>query len=303
MEGVDNRTEVREFLSTRRARLTPEQAGVPLYGGKRRVPGLRREEVAQLAGVSTDYYTRLEKGNLAGVSESVLDAVTRALQLDEAERDHLFDLARAANTAPSRAPRRGQPQVRASLQRIIDSMTLTPAFVRNARLDLLAVNPLCRALYASAFDDPVRPANLARFCFLNPAGRTFHANWDDAANTTVALLRTEAGRDPYDRALSDLVGLLATRSEEFRARWAAHNVRLHRTGEKHFVHPVVGVLDLTYDAMEIPGATGLTMTAYTAEPGSPSEDGLRLLASWAASAEHETSSAAPSEREAGVSQL
>jgi transcriptional regulator with XRE-family HTH domain len=295
---VDNRTEVREFLATRRAKITPDQAGVPLYGQRRRVPGLRREEVAQLAGVSTDYYTRLEKGNLASASDGVLDAIARALQLDEAERAHLHDLARAANTSTARAPRRAQPQLRPSLQRILDSMTLTPAFVRNGRLDLLAVNPLCRAVYAAAFDDPVRPANLARFCFLHPAAQAFHADWDDAASTTVALLRTEAGRDPYDRALSDLVGELATRSEEFRTRWAAHNVRLHRTGDKHFVHPVVGPLDLTYDAMEIPAAPGLTLTAYTAEPGSASEERLRLLASWAATSEEEVLASARPEPEA-----
>jgi transcriptional regulator with XRE-family HTH domain len=287
VEAVDTRTEVREFLATRRAKLTPEQAGVPLYGGTRRVPGLRREEVAMLAGVSTDYYTRLEKGNLSGVSDSVLDAVARALQLDEAERAHLFDLARAANAAPSRAPRgRSQPQVRPSVQRLLDAMDTAPAFVRNGRLDILAVNRLAQALYSPAFAGPARPVNLARFCFLDPAAGHLYPDWDAAADTTVALLRTEAGRDPYDRALTDLVGELATRSEPFRVRWAAHNVRLHRTGIKHFVHPAVGRLDLAFDAMELPAEAGLTLTAYTAEPGTASEDGLRLLATWSATLEH-----------------
>ncbi len=283
VNGVDNRTEIREFLATRRAKITPTQVGLPAGAGRRRVPGLRREEVAVLAGVSTEWYVRLEKGNINGVSDEVLHAVARALQLDEAERAHLFDLARAAK--PTRAPRRRtQPRVRPSVQRILDSMASTPAFVRNGRLDLLAINPLGRALYAPVFDDPARPANLARFNFLDPHAADFYPDWGDAANTTVALLRTEAGRDPYDRELSDLVGELATRSEEFRTRWAAHNVRLHRTGVKHFRHPIVGTLDLAFDAMDLSADPGLTLTAYSAEPGSPSEDALKLLASWAATA-------------------
>jgi transcriptional regulator with XRE-family HTH domain len=280
---VDNRSEVRQFLATRRAKITPEQAGLPFYGGNRRVPGLRREEVAMMAGVSADYYTRLEKGNLAGVSDSVLHAVARALHLDEAEQAHLFDLARTANTSPSRAHRRQAVyRVRPSVLRVLHSMTTTAAFVRNGRLDILAINQLGRALYAPVFDDPGRPANLARFAFLDPRATGFYPNWDDAADTSVALLHTEAGRDPYDRGLTDLVGELSTRSEAFRTRWAAHDVRLHRTGVKHFNHTVVGRLDLTFDAMEIPTDPGLTMTCYTAEPGTASDENLRLLASWAA---------------------
>jgi transcriptional regulator with XRE-family HTH domain len=283
VEVVDNRAEVREFLTTRRAKINPEQAGVPLYGRRRRVPGLRREEVAQLAGVSTDYYTRLEKGNLGGASDSVLDAIARALQLDEAERAHLFDLARGARATAAREPRRrAQPKVRANVQRILESMTTAPAFVRNGRLDVLAVNPLGRALYAPVFDDSGRTPSLARFCFLDPRAVAFYPDWDDAANTTVALLRTEAGRAPFDRALTELVGELATRSDAFRTRWAAHNVRLHRTGAKHFHHPVVGDLSLAFDAMELPADQGLTLTAYTAEPGTPSAEKLSLLASWSA---------------------
>jgi transcriptional regulator with XRE-family HTH domain len=279
--GVDYRAEIREFLASRRAKLTPEQVGLPVGGGKRRVPGLRREEVAVLAGVSTDWYIRLEKGHINGISADVLDAVARALRLDEAERAHLFDLARAAR--PTRAPRRqNRTQVRPSLQRIVESMVTTPAFVRNGRLDLLAINALGRALYAQVFEDPTRPANLARFNFLDPRARDFYPDWDDAAHTSVALLRTEAGRDPHNRDLTTLIGELATRSDEFRTRWAAHDVRLHQRGTKTFHHPAVGRLDLAYDAMDLPADPGLTLTAYTAEPGSPSEDGLRLLASWAA---------------------
>ena len=279
---MDNRREVREFLGSRRARISPEQAGVLRYGQRRRVPGLRREEVAQLAGVSVDYYTRLEKGDLSGASESVLHAIAEALRMDEAERAHLFDLAHAARSGAREPRRRSQPALRPSLQRILDSMTTTPAFIRNGRLDVLAANTLGRALYAPVFADPTLSGNLARFCFLHPRATAFYPDWDDAANTTVAILRTEAGRDPYDRQLSDLVGELSIRSDAFRTRWAAHDVRLHRTGTKHFDHPDVGDLELAFDALELPGQTGLTLTAYTAEPGSPSEDKLTLLASWSA---------------------
>ena len=282
MDHVDNREEVREFLSTRRAKITPQQAGLTAYGRNRRVSGLRREEVAMLAGVSVDYYTRLEKGNLSGVSESVLDGITTALQLDEAEAEHLANLARAANTTPRKAVRhRSRQEVRPSLQRVLTSMTTSPAFIRNARLDVLAVNALGEALYAPAFADTVRPANLARFCFLDRAAEDFYPSWSDAANTSVNLLRAEAGRHPFDRSLTELVGELSTRSAEFRTRWAAHDVRLHRSGVKQFDHPVVGRLDLSFDAMELPGSEGLTLTAYTAEPGSASEEKLSLLASWA----------------------
>jgi transcriptional regulator with XRE-family HTH domain len=279
---VDSKNEIREFLATRRARISPQQAGLATYG-RRRVPGLRREEVAVLAGVSTDYYAQLERGNLTGVSDSVLDAIARALQLDEAEHAHLHDLARAASTTPH-TRRRPAPkqQIRPVVQRILDGMIALPAIVLNGRLDLLAANRLGRALYSPAYDDPARPVNLARFTFLNPQATKLYPNWDDAANTTVAMLRTEAGRNPYDRRLSDLIGELSTRSETFRNRWAAHNVRLHRAGAKQFHHPVVGDLSLAYEVMELTADTGLTLTAYSPEPASPSHDGLALLASWAA---------------------
>jgi transcriptional regulator with XRE-family HTH domain len=282
---VDNRAEIREFLATRRAKITPEQAGLQPGGGLRRVPGLRREEVAVLASVSAEWYVRLEKGHISGVSDEVLDAVARALQLDEAERLHLFDLARAAR--PSRSPRRRTRQtLRPSVLRILESMTSTPAFVRNGRLDVLAINPLGRALYSPVFDNPARPANLARFCFLDPQSRDFYPDWDDVAHATVALLRSEAGHDPSNRELTDLVGELATRSQEFRTGWAAHNVRLHQTGTKHFRHPVVGLIDIAFDSMPLPTGEdrGLTMTCYSAEPGSASEDALKLLDSWGATA-------------------
>ena len=279
---MDNRSEVRDFLASRRARITPERAGLPAFGANRRVPGLRREEVALLAGVSVDYYTRLERGNLSGVSESVLEALAGALQLDEAERAHLLDLARAANATARSRRRPGQQLVRLSVQRILDAMTSTPAYARNGRRDILAANRLGYALYSEAYLDPARPVNIARFVFLSPRARVFFLNWESAANDTVAILRTEAGRNPYDHGLTNLVGELSTRSEEFRTRWAAHNVRLHRTGFKEIHHPVVGDLRLSFDAMDLPADSGLSVVVYSAEPGSASEDGLSLLAGWAA---------------------
>jgi transcriptional regulator with XRE-family HTH domain len=278
---MDSRDDVREFLASRRAKISPRQAGLPDFGGTRRVPGLRRAEVALLAGVSPDYYVRLERGNLAGVSDSVLEAIARALQLDDAEREHLFDLARAANARP-RARRRPARQIRPGIQQLLDAMTDAPAFVRNGRLDILAINPIGQALYAPVFDTPDRPVNLARFRFLDPQALEFYPDLEDSANVTVNLLRIEAGRDPYDKDLTDLVGELSTRSDDFRTRWAAHNVRLHQTGTKRFHHPVVGDLVLHFEAMPLPADPGLTLTALTAEPGTPSHDGFKLLASWTA---------------------
>jgi len=279
---VDARSEIREFLTSRRAKITPEQAGLRTYGGQRRVPGLRREEVALLAGVSVDYYTRLERGNASGVSESVLEALARALQLDEAERAHLFDLARAAGSTPRRRRRPAPQRVRPSVQRILDTITGAPAFVRNGRLDILAANRLGRAFYSEHFDSPHGPPNSARFIFLDPRATDFYLDWEQVATDAVAVLRSEAGRDPYDRDLSDLVGELSTRSDTFRTRWAAHNVRFHDTGSKRFHHSVVGDLSLTFETMQLAADAGLMLFVYTAEPGSKSEEALNLLASWAA---------------------
>lgn len=279
---MTNQDDVKEFLSSRRGKITPEQAGLPAYGGNRRVTGLRREEVAMLAGMSVDYYNRLERGNLHGVSDAVLGSLARALQLDEAETSHLFDLARAANASPTKR-RRSSPQgVRPSIQRLLDAMTDAPAWVRNNRHDFLAANRLGYALYSEMFTDPVRPANNARFVFLNERSRSFFLDWERAADDLVAMLRSEAGVNPYDRDLSDLIGELSTRSELFRTKWAAHNVRFHRTGTKRLRHPEVGDLELSYEALELSSDPGLTFLAYTAEPNTPSADGLRLLASWAA---------------------
>ena len=234
-----------------------------------------------LAGISVEYYTRLERGNASGVSEDVLEGVVRALQLDEAERAHLFDLVRTASTSRPLRRRPGQERVRSTVQQILDSMAGTAAYVRNGRLDILAANRLGHALYADVFNDPVQPPNTARFLFLNPRASEFFVDWDTIAHDAVAILRAEAGRDPHDRRLSDLIGELATRSDEFRVRWAAHNVKFHRTGVKRLHHPIVGELTLTYEALDLPADSGQRMLVYTAEPGSPSHDAMQLLASWA----------------------
>jgi len=279
---VDPRNEIREFLTSRRARITPQEAGLPVFGGTRRVLGLRREEAAMLAGVSVDYYTKMERGNLRGVSEGVLDALARGLQLDDAERAHLFDLARAAG--PMSRPRRrpAKPGVRPGVQRILDAMTGAPAIVQDGRGNVLAANRLGLALYSEMDLAPPQPANHGRFVFLDPRAHGFFLDWERVANDTVAMLRAEAGRDPHDRDLSDLVGELSTRSEDFRVRWAAHNVRAHRTGSKRFHHPVVGDLTLTYEMLELTADPGLQLLAFSAEPGTTSQDALTLLGSWAA---------------------
>jgi hypothetical protein len=277
----DLRRQIREFLGTRRAKLSPEQAGLPVYGGdRRRVSGLRREEVALLAGISSEYYTRLERGNATGVSESVIDAIAHALQLDDAERAHLLDLLRTAGTTRRLRRRPARPRVRPTVQRVLDSMVGTPGFVVDGRQDLLAANDLGRALYAPIYADPVRPPNTARFIFLDPHATELFCDWDKVANDIVALLRAEAGRDPYDRQLSDLIGELSTRSNEFRVRWAAHNVRIHTTGLKRLHHPVVGDLELAFETFPLAADPSQSLLTYTAEPGSPSQHALHLLASW-----------------------
>jgi len=278
---VASGTDIREFLTTRRARITPDQAGLHAYGGRRRVSGLRREEVAMLAGISVEYYTQLERGSVRGVSEDVLDAISRALQLDDVERVHLFDLVRAVKQRPTRG-RRTPERVRPSVQRVLDTITESAAFVRNGRLDILSANRLGYALYSEAFANPERPVNLAQFVFLDTRAREFYADWDGIADAGVGSLRAEAGRDPYDRDLADLVGELSLRSDDFRVRWAAHDVRLHRTGLKHIHHPVVGDLHLSYEVMELPADPGLSLIAFSAEAGSTDDDALKLLTSWAA---------------------
>ncbi|MFK4790329.1 helix-turn-helix transcriptional regulator [Microbacterium sp. ZW T5_56] len=279
---MDNRAEVREFLMTRRARLTPEAAGIP-GGANRRVPGLRRSEVAVLAGVSVEYYTKLERGQIGGASAGVLEALARGLHLDDTERAHLFDLARAADGIPtSGRPRRrtSRPDApRPTLEWALTAITDAVAFVRDPRQNMIAVNPLGRAFYSPLIGDGGRVPNLARFQFLDPASRDFYPDWELLAEMCVAIMRAEAGRDPHDKGLQDLVGELSTQSDLFRTLWAAHNVRTHGTGTKRFHHPDVGELTLAYEELAVTAEPGNVLMIYTAEPGSPSAEKLRLLAS------------------------
>ncbi|WP_457031098.1 helix-turn-helix domain-containing protein [Kitasatospora sp. P5_F3] len=278
---MDRRSEIRDFLTTRRTRVTPEQAGLTLspLSGARRVPGLRREEVAQLAGVSVPYYTRLERGDARGATDAVLDAIARALLLDDAERAHLFDLVRAANAAGTVLRPTRQP-VRPGLRNLVETIGGVPAYIRNARLDLLTGNTLARALFAPVFDSPARPANAARFTFLDPAAPAFYPDWDAVADQNVATLRAEVGRNPYDKALSDLIGELSTRGDTFRQRWARHDVRQHRAGAKRINHPLVGELTFTYETTQLTADDGLYLILCSVPPGSRDADALNLLASW-----------------------
>ncbi|GHH27506.1 helix-turn-helix transcriptional regulator [Streptomyces lanatus] len=280
---MDNRDAVSAFLRSRRDKITPEQAGLPTYG-QRRVPGLRRGEVATLAGVSVEYYTRLERGNLQGVSDSVLDALAHALRLDDTERMYLYDLARAAGPAPgARAPRReSRPTVRPSVARIVDGMPELPAYVMNNRLDALAANPLGRALYSEMYADPTWGANVARFAFFNSAARRFYTDWERMARFAVGALRIEAGKNPYDRELSNLIGELSTRSDAFRVMWGSHDVHVFRESTKRLNHPLVGELELDQETMSLPDESGLSVVVYSAPPKTAAEDGLKLLASWSA---------------------
>lgn len=283
VEAVNNRAEVHDFLTTRRGNVTPEQAGIPA-AGQRRVPGLRRSEVAALAGMSVEYYAKLERGQLAGVSSGVLEAIARVLQLDDAERAHLMHLAQEANGSSGlvrRAPKPKQWTLRPSLQWTLDSIT-APAIVVNYRQDLLAANLLGQAMYSDVYAAALGTPNFGRFTFLDAGARRFYPDWNLAADMLVANLRTAAGVDPHDKGLHDLVGELSTRSDDFRRRWGSHNVRIHGTGVKTFHHHIVGDLELAYETMALNSEPGLAMTLYAAEPASPTAEALALLASWAA---------------------
>jgi transcriptional regulator with XRE-family HTH domain len=278
IDGMSTKDEVREFLTSRRARVTIAQAGLPDLGGERRVPGLRREEVAMLAGVSLDYYNRLERGNIRGASESVLNAIARALQLDDAEREHLFHLAKDEPLPVVASAKSEDPTVRSSVQRVLDNMAV-PAVVTNAQQDMIAANALGRALYSLHFE--AEQPNMARFIFLDSRAPHFYEDWPLARKMTAAMLRLEAGRDPLNEKLIALIGELSTWSHHFRQDWAEHDVHEHRTGQKVFRHPTVGRVLLTFDAFEMPGEPGLSIVTYSAEPGTPDADRLLLLASWA----------------------
>jgi transcriptional regulator with XRE-family HTH domain len=278
MNGQQN-VELREFLRSRRARVTPAAAGLPSRFGARRVPGLRREEVAQLAGVSVDYYVRLERGRSANVSESVLDAVARALQLNDLERTHLFTLAK-----PSRArPRALRPQhVRPGLRLVVDSITDVPVLVLGRRLDVLAANPLARALFTDFDALPPHFRNMARLIFLHDQVRSMCTDWRAAAQGIVANLRLYAGRYPNDPALAELVGELSLRDPDFRRWWADHDVDQHTYGVRNCRHGLVGDLELGYEAFTPTDDPEQTLWVTTVQAGSVSEERLKVLASWAA---------------------
>ncbi|KAK1179613.1 helix-turn-helix transcriptional regulator [Streptomyces sp. NBS 14/10] len=293
---MDRNTELSEFLRTRRARLRPEDAGVNMTAsGRRRVPGLRREELAHLAGVSTDYYTRLEQGRHLNVSEAVLDAVARALQLNDTERAYLFELAKPR---PRRTQRRRplRPQrVRPGVYRVLQMLDgVSPAFVLGRGGDVLASNRLARALIIDFDALPYRERNLTRFMFLDPAARELYREWDKYASEMVATLRLQAGRQADDPVLTELVGELTIKSPEFRTWWADHNVREKSHGVKLYHHPVVGDMTLAYENVTFPGDDDQAMCIYTVESGSPSEAALQLLANWTATAPPDRASSPPS---------
>ncbi|MFE9604631.1 helix-turn-helix transcriptional regulator [Streptomyces hokutonensis] len=277
---MDRSTEIREFLRTRRARVTPEQAGLAPHAGVRRVPGLRREEVAQLAGVSVDYYVRLERGRTQGVSQAVLEAVARALQLDETERDHLFDLARPTATGSRRGRPLSPQRVRPVMYRALDSLG-APAIVLGRRMDVLAANRLGHALFTDFQARPHRERNFARYVFLDEAAHALYADyWETAAADCVASLHLYAGRHPGDPQLADLIGELSVRSEAFRRMWADHDVLAHTTGTKRLHHPLVGDLTLDFVVLAVEGDPDQNLTILTPEPASPSAEAITILASW-----------------------
>lgn len=285
---MDQSAEIREFLTSRRAKITPERVGLPAGPGPRRVPGLRRSEAALLAGISVEYYTRLERGALASASPAVLDGLAAALLLDDAERAHLLDLARAAEHP--RSPHSGdsgrggvEPAgVRPTLRRTVETITDAVAFVRDEAQNMLAANTLGRALYAPAIGADGALPNLARFQFLDPASRTLYPDWETMARMCVGILRADAGRNPHHRGIQELVGELSTRSDVFRTLWAAHDVRVHGHGTKRFDHPEVGRLELAYEELAVTADPGQALYVYAAPAGSAADQKLRLLASLAA---------------------
>lgn len=279
---MDSRSEISSFLTSRRARLSPDEAGVPLHAGSRRVPGLRREEVAHLAGVSTDYYSRLERGKISGASRGVLEAIARALRLNDDERQHLFDLVTITQHRPARRQGSNRATVRPSIQKVLDSID-APALVQNARLDRIAFNRIGRALHSLPADGSRDQYNYATWLFLDSAAPRFHRDFDTAKHDVVALLRAATAHDPYDRELIEIVGTLTTQSEEFSALWASHDVLRHRSGTKLLTHPNVGDLEFGYESFELSTDSGLVMLVFTVEPHSPTAEAMQLLASWAAS--------------------
>lgn len=280
---MDTKATVKEFLVSARSRLTPESAGLQVFGGNRRVAGLRREEVAMLAGVSADYYIRLERGNLDGASDSVLSALARALQLDATETSYLFDLAKASRVGNAGKIATGTKGLRPNLAKILDSIHDMPVFVTNGRLELLGANRLGRALYAPIFESHIAQMNLARWIFLDPASRDFYPEHQKLSEGAVGTLRLEALRAADDPKFQALIGELSSKSEEFRVLWAKHRVFKHPGGVKSFNNPVVGLVTLTYEPFQVVAeGTPVSMNIYTAEAGSESEQKLKILGAWVA---------------------
>lgn len=277
-----NSKEVSDFLTSQRGKLTPERAGLTAFGTDRRVPGLRREEVAQLAGVSAAYYTKIERGDLSGVSDSVLYAIIRALNMDEAESTHLLDLAKQANGGRSINRVRPEPQVSASVQQLVDTMQDVPALVMNKLSEAVASNRLGRALFPDLFVAGQPPMSHAQYLFLDPRSKVFYPEWEKSARESVSSMRLLAGQDPSDKAFAALVAELTKESSEFRDWWTSHTVRTHNSGSKKINHPVVGEMTIQFEALSINATPGLRLVTYLTAPGTPSADALNLLRSWAA---------------------
>lgn len=281
---MDPRIEINSFLTSRRAKLTPDQAGVPQFGGARRVTGLRREEVAHLAGVSTDYYARLERGKISGASREVLEAIARALQLDSDEHEHLLNLVAITQRRTPRKKTSNRTTVRPGIQRVLDSIT-TPAFVQNPRLDRIGSNQPGRALYSLPADGSQDKFNYAHYLFLDPRASRFHRDFENAKHNVVALLHAATSHDPYDKELIEVIGTLSTQSEEFRSLWASHDIFRYRSGAKLLTHSGIGDLEFGYESFELSTDPGLVMLVYTIEPGSPTAEAMGLLSSWSTDAE------------------
>ena len=277
----DRSRELPDFLRTLRARTTPDQAGLPPDGRARRVPGLRRDEVARLAGVSTEYYTRLEQGRARNPSPEILNALAHTLQLDHSEREHLTDL--LARPATARRTVAGPQRVRPGLHLMLQTLDHVPAFILGRRTDVLASNRLAREVLTDFDALPAPRRNLARYYLLDPEARERVGDWERIAAETVAILRLEAGRHPHDRQLADLVGELTLRSPEFSTWWNDHRVLRRTHGSKHYHHPLVGDLYFSYESFQVPGDTDQALCVYNVEPGSDTSQGLQLLTSWTTS--------------------
>ena len=274
---MDRSSELADFLRTRRARITPDQAGLPADGRARRVPGLRRDEVARLASMSTEYYTRLEQGRAGSPSPEVVEALSRVLQLDPAEREHLADL--LARPTSSRRTSSGPQRVRPGLYLMLQTLEHVPAFILGRRTDVLASNRLAREVLTDFDALPAQQRNLARYYLLDPGARERVADWPQIAAETVAMLRLDAGRNPHDRRLADLIGELTLRSPEFTTWWNDHRVYRRTHGTKHYHHPVVGDLHFSYESFQPAGDPDQTLCVYNVEPGSATAEAVRLLGS------------------------